>query len=83
MNCQICGKPQSPYPNWLIGQGLAVHVGCLADDYQLLKKEHLPLLDEGLISGRYGPWSNNWEGSWSQKHWSQIDELKEYFNANG
>ena len=31
--CQICGKPPSPYPNWIIGEDLAAHVGCLADAF--------------------------------------------------
>ena len=76
MTCQICGKPPSPYPNWLIGKGLAVHVGCLVDDYELLLKEHLPLLDEANVSGLYGPWSISWKESWGQKHWSDIADMR-------
>jgi len=34
--CQICGKPPSPYPNWIIGDDLEAHVGCLADAFPIL-----------------------------------------------
>ena len=76
MNCQICDKPPSPYPNWLISKGLASHVGCLAEDYQLLLAEHLRLLHEANVLGTYGPWVDDWKGSWSEKHWDNIDDLK-------
>ena len=29
--CEVCGKPQSPYPNWIITKGRQMHVGCMAD----------------------------------------------------
>ena len=32
-NCDVCGKPRSPYPNWIIGKGHAFHIGCLFDAY--------------------------------------------------
>ena len=35
-NCEICGKPPSPYPNWIIGQGHAYHVGCVTKAYDAM-----------------------------------------------
>lgn len=67
--CQICGKPRGNYPNWVIGQGLAAHIGCLADDYQLATKLLRKLLDDGITRGTFGPWCDDWEGSWAERHW--------------
>jgi len=38
-NCEICGKPPSQYPNWLLSKGHAYHVGCLAKDYTALRAD--------------------------------------------
>ena len=38
-NCEICGNPPSPYPNWIIGQGHAYHVGCVTKAYDAMLKE--------------------------------------------
>jgi len=70
-NCQICGGPPAPYPNWIIGKGIAAHVGCLADDYQLAVKLLRLLLDSAHVNGTFGPWAEGWEGSWAEKHWGE------------
>jgi hypothetical protein len=38
-NCEICGKPSSPYPNWILSNGHGYHVGCLAEDYQRARNQ--------------------------------------------
>ena len=42
--CEICGKPPSPYPNWMIRQGYSYHVGCVTKDYDRIKEINSNLL---------------------------------------
>lgn len=70
-HCEICGKPPTPYPTWIVGKGHAYHLGCLADDYELLRKEHQQLAGDANHAGTWGPWADGWKGSWSQKHWGE------------
>jgi hypothetical protein len=74
--CEICGKPQSPYPNWIISKGHQYHVGCLADAFDELRQAHAKLAHKLHVSGLYGPWSDDWKGSFEQKHWG--DELYDH-----
>lgn len=41
--CEICQKPQSPYPNWLLSKDHGYHVGCLAIAYEELRQAHKAL----------------------------------------
>ena len=74
--CKICGKPPSPYPNWIIGKGLAAHVGCLADDYQRMRTRVVKMYDAGIVSGAFGPWSDTWTDD-DREMWNELEELKE------
>ena len=38
----------------------------------------LRLYDIGLVTGRFGPWSDSWTEE-DQEMWSEIDDLKERF----
>jgi len=74
MNCEICGKPQSPYPNWLISKGHYYHVGCLAEDYRRIKERHTFLYNKCQASGAWGPWADDWEGSYECEQWRAENE---------
>ena len=69
MVCEICGKPPSPYPNWILSKGHGYHVGCLAQDYAEVKVAHKMLFDRCWAMGWWGVWSDDWEGSYEQRHW--------------
>lgn len=59
--CEICGKPPSRYPNWLLSKGHAYHVGCLAEEYERAVKAIELLADMAFTRGNFGPCANDWE----------------------
>ena len=71
--CEICGKPQSPYPNWIVSKGHAMHVGCMADFLDEIKAAYAQLLDHAIASGNWGPFCDDWKGTFADKYWGEID----------
>ena len=69
--CEICGKPSSPYPNWLRSKGHTYHVGCLAVAYQEVKEAHRILRDRAYVAGTWGPWADGWAESYEGTQWGQ------------
>ena len=69
--CALCGKPPAPYPNWVLSKGQAFHLGCLIADYHEVKAAHRKLFDYAIASGMWGPWSEDFEGSYEEKHWGE------------
>ena len=75
MNCEICGKPQSPYPNWLLSHSRGYHIGCLARDYHDMREAYRGMYDRCIATGVWGPWHDDWEGSYEQKQWGKLEDL--------
>lgn len=70
-NCVICGKPTMP-PNCVLSGGLPYHIFCLCAAYRDLKAAHSRLQDKLHASGFYGPWSDDWAGSYEENHWDNL-----------
>ncbi len=75
--CVICNGPAEHFPNFLLSEGVRYHVGCLAKDYRKLKQAHKDLLDRAHVHGIWGPWHDEWQGSYDAEHWGQ-ESSQEY-----
>ena len=59
-DCELCGKPAKP-PNMILSKGHAFHIGCMADEFDRLRKRYPALLDAAHVRGTYGPWADDWD----------------------
>lgn len=80
--CEICGKPARTYPNVILSHGHSYHVGCMADMFEELRQAHRALVHRCNVQGSWGPWCDNWEGSFDQKHygeeWVESDKPEQH-----